>query len=77
MAKSERKAEYGRVMSDGDLIKNDYTKHANVPDKVIVKDLDGRDMGMMRDYDDTFENLDKQIRDNRKVVMRNHPKSRY
>jgi hypothetical protein len=66
-----------KVMVNGGIIKNDYTKHANVPDHVIVKDLDMGGMADMPMYDDTMEGMDKQFTKMRSGVASNRPKSRY
>ena len=77
MAKMKMKEGYGKVMVDGALIKQDYTKHANLPDHVIVKDLDMRDMSYEHSYDDTMGGIDRQMSSDRKMMNRNKPKSRY
>lgn len=66
-----------KVMVNGGIIKNDYTKHANVPDHVIVKDLEMTGIAEMPMYDDSMEGMDKQARGTRSGVASSRPKSRY
>lgn len=65
-----------KVMVNGGIIKNDYSKHANVPDHVIVKDLQMGGVEMPQ-YDDTMEGMDKQAMSTRSGVAKSRPKSRY
>lgn len=71
-------AEYkeSKIMVNGGIIKNDYTKHANVPDHVIVKDLQMGGVEMPQ-YDDTMEGMDRQAMKTRSGVASSRPKSRY
>ena len=85
MAKRKMKRHYGsmkdaaeaRIMRDGDMIREDHTAFANLPQEVIMKEYKKPDYTDFDNLDDTITGIDRQIDSDVMTARRHKSKSKY